>query len=138
MFVIDVNIDGLPTNFLLFRAGVPPQLAAMSLAYNVNLFGSLTHYASGQAAVSCTCMRSGSFIHAEHLLQRKQSCSNQPQLQYSRQSWVVLSALHSEHEHQQLGAATWSCHSVTLDFRASSVSARRLCAVRIITELTNF
>ncbi|KAF6232057.1 2-oxoglutarate/malate translocator [Scenedesmus sp. NREL 46B-D3] len=30
---------------------VPPQLAAMSLAYNVNLFGSLTHYASGQAAV---------------------------------------------------------------------------------------
>lgn len=32
-------------------AGVPPQLAALSLAYNVNLFGSLTHYASGQAAV---------------------------------------------------------------------------------------
>lgn len=32
-------------------AGVPPQLAAMSLAFNVNLFGSLTHYASGQAAV---------------------------------------------------------------------------------------
>jgi DASS family divalent anion:Na+ symporter len=30
---------------------VPPQLAALSLAYNVNLFGSLTHYASGQAAV---------------------------------------------------------------------------------------
>lgn len=36
--------------WLLF-AGVPPKLAAMSLAYNVNLFGSLTHYASGQAAV---------------------------------------------------------------------------------------
>lgn len=28
-------------------------LAAMSLAYNVNLFGSITHYASGQAAVYC-------------------------------------------------------------------------------------
>lgn len=33
--------------------GVPPVLAAMSLAYNVNLFGSITHYASGQAAVYC-------------------------------------------------------------------------------------
>jgi DASS family divalent anion:Na+ symporter len=31
--------------------GVPPQLAALSLAYTVNLFGSLTHFASGQAAV---------------------------------------------------------------------------------------
>lgn len=36
---------------LLLCAGVPPQLAVMSLAYNVNLFGSLSHYASGQAAV---------------------------------------------------------------------------------------
>ena len=26
-------------------------LAAMSLAYHINLFGSITHYASGQAAV---------------------------------------------------------------------------------------
>jgi len=33
-----------------FLLGVPPVLAAMSLAYSVNLFGSLTHYASGQAA----------------------------------------------------------------------------------------
>ncbi len=31
--------------------GVPPILAAMSLAYSINLFGSITHYASGQAAV---------------------------------------------------------------------------------------
>ncbi|GFH32755.1 uncharacterized protein HaLaN_32028, partial [Haematococcus lacustris] len=30
---------------------VPPVLAAMTLAYSINLFGSLTHYASGQAAV---------------------------------------------------------------------------------------
>lgn len=36
---------------LMISSGVPPQLAAMSLAFNVNLFGSLTHYASGQAAV---------------------------------------------------------------------------------------
>jgi hypothetical protein len=31
-------------------AGVPPVLAAITLAYSVNIFGSLTHYASGQAA----------------------------------------------------------------------------------------
>ena len=37
----------------MLAAGVPPVLAAMSLAYNVNLFGSITHYASGQAAVYC-------------------------------------------------------------------------------------
>lgn len=44
--------EGLITSTLLWlHAGIPPQLAAMSLAYNVNLFGSLTHYASGQAAV---------------------------------------------------------------------------------------
>jgi DASS family divalent anion:Na+ symporter len=36
---------------LMLAGGVPPKLAALSLAYNVNLFGSLTHYASGQAAV---------------------------------------------------------------------------------------
>lgn len=36
---------------MMLAAGVPPVLAAMSLAYNVNLFGSITHYASGQAAV---------------------------------------------------------------------------------------
>jgi DASS family divalent anion:Na+ symporter len=35
----------------ILSAGVPPQLAALSLAYNTNLFGSLTPYASGQAAV---------------------------------------------------------------------------------------
>lgn len=38
---------------LMLAAGVPPLLAAMSLAYNQNLFGSMTHYASGQAAVYC-------------------------------------------------------------------------------------
>jgi di/tricarboxylate transporter len=31
--------------------GVPSTLAAMSLGYSANLFGSLTHYASGPAAV---------------------------------------------------------------------------------------
>ena len=35
----------------MLAGGVPPMLAAMTLAYNVNLFGALTHYASGQAAV---------------------------------------------------------------------------------------
>ncbi|XP_071691631.1 dicarboxylate transporter 2.1, chloroplastic-like isoform X2 [Rutidosis leptorrhynchoides] len=32
-------------------AGVPGVLAALALAYNTNLFGALTHYGSGQAAV---------------------------------------------------------------------------------------
>eukprot|EP00798_Chlamydomonas_sp_ICE-L_P023569 gene23569-9093_t len=36
---------------MMLAAGVPPILAAMSLAYSINLFGSMTHYASGQAAV---------------------------------------------------------------------------------------
>lgn len=30
---------------------MPPVLAAVTLGYSVNLYGSLTHYASGQAAV---------------------------------------------------------------------------------------
>ncbi|GFR42213.1 hypothetical protein Agub_g3104 [Astrephomene gubernaculifera] len=36
---------------MMLAAGVPPVLAAMSLAYSINLFGSISHYASGQAAV---------------------------------------------------------------------------------------
>lgn len=36
---------------MMLSAGVPPVLAAMTLAYSINLFGSITHYASGQAAV---------------------------------------------------------------------------------------
>ena len=34
-----------------WAAGVPGTLAALSLAYVSNLFGSITHYSSGQAAV---------------------------------------------------------------------------------------
>jgi di/tricarboxylate transporter len=33
---------------MMLASGVPPILAAMSLAYSINLFGSITHYASGQ------------------------------------------------------------------------------------------
>lgn len=49
------QVGALYTAFcaMMLAAGVPPVLAAMSLAYNVNLFGSITHYASGQAAVYC-------------------------------------------------------------------------------------
>lgn len=49
------QVGALYTAFcaMMLSAGVPPVLAAMSLAYNVNLFGSITHYASGQAAVYC-------------------------------------------------------------------------------------
>ena len=35
---------------MMLVGDVPPVLAAMTLAYSVNLFGSITHYASGQAA----------------------------------------------------------------------------------------
>jgi hypothetical protein len=49
------QVGALYTAFcaMMLAAGVPPILAAMTLAYNVNLFGSITHYASGQAAVYC-------------------------------------------------------------------------------------
>ena len=36
---------------MMIAGGVPPKLAAISLAMNTNVFGGLTHYASGQAAV---------------------------------------------------------------------------------------
>ncbi|KAI8470394.1 MAG: Sodium/sulfate symporter [Monoraphidium minutum] len=47
------HIGALYTAFLslMIAGGVPPKLAALSLAYCVCLFGSTTHYASGQAAV---------------------------------------------------------------------------------------
>jgi hypothetical protein len=32
-------------------AGVPRALSALALAFNTNLFGAITHYSSGQAAV---------------------------------------------------------------------------------------
>lgn len=40
---------------LMISAQVPPLLAAMSLAFNTNLFGSITQFASGQAAVYYGC-----------------------------------------------------------------------------------
>jgi hypothetical protein len=52
-------------------AGVPPQLAVLSLAYNVNLFGSLTHYASGQAAVYC----SSGFIRTDDVFVKGFTCA---------------------------------------------------------------
>lgn len=39
------------TNLLSSPTGVPPRLAALSLAYNVCVNGALTQYASGQAVV---------------------------------------------------------------------------------------
>mmetsp|Transcript_31362 Transcript_31362/g.88958 ORF Transcript_31362/g.88958 Transcript_31362/m.88958 type:complete len:569 (+) Transcript_31362:37-1743(+) len=38
---------------MMLASGVPPVLAALSLAFNTNLFGVITHYSSGQAAVFC-------------------------------------------------------------------------------------
>lgn len=42
-----LHFDGLVP---YYRVGVPPVFAALGLAYVSNLFGSITHYASGQAA----------------------------------------------------------------------------------------
>ena len=35
---------------MMLASGTPPMLAALTLGFNTNLFGGLTHYASGQAA----------------------------------------------------------------------------------------
>ncbi|KAL6570746.1 cytochrome P450-dit2 [Orobanche gracilis] len=47
------HVGALYSAFLAMHlaAGVPGVLAALGLAYNTNLFGALTHYSSGQAAV---------------------------------------------------------------------------------------
>ncbi|KAK1417605.1 hypothetical protein QVD17_26735 [Tagetes erecta] len=47
------HVGALYSAFLAMHvaAGVPRVLAALVLAYNTNLFGALTHYSSGQAAV---------------------------------------------------------------------------------------
>ncbi|XP_039127670.1 dicarboxylate transporter 2.1, chloroplastic-like [Dioscorea cayenensis subsp. rotundata] len=47
------HVGALFSAFLAMHlaAGVPGVLAALALAYNTNLFGALTHYSSGQAAV---------------------------------------------------------------------------------------
>ncbi|KAF5444196.1 hypothetical protein F2P56_036690 [Juglans regia] len=47
------HVGALYSAFLAMHlaAGVPGMLAALALAYNTNLFGAITHYSSGQAAV---------------------------------------------------------------------------------------
>ncbi|KAF8730279.1 hypothetical protein HU200_017262 [Digitaria exilis] len=47
------HVGALYSAFLAMHvaAGVPGALSALALAFNTNLFGSLTHYSSGQAAV---------------------------------------------------------------------------------------
>lgn len=47
------HVGALYSAFLAMNlaAGVPGVVAALALAYNTNLFGALTHYSSGQAAV---------------------------------------------------------------------------------------
>lgn len=47
------HVGALYSAFLAMHlaAGVPGVMAALALAYNTNLFGALTHYSSGQAAV---------------------------------------------------------------------------------------
>lgn len=47
------HVGALFSAFLAMHiaAGVPGIVAALALAYNTNLFGALTHYSSGQAAV---------------------------------------------------------------------------------------
>lgn len=47
------HVGALYSAFLAMHiaAGVPGILAALALGYNTNLFGAITHYSSGQAAV---------------------------------------------------------------------------------------
>ena len=47
------HVGALFSAFLAMHlaSGVPGVLAALALAYNTNLFGAITHYSSGQAAV---------------------------------------------------------------------------------------
>ncbi|KQJ90598.1 dicarboxylate transporter 2.1, chloroplastic [Brachypodium distachyon] len=47
------HVGALYSAFLAMHvaAGAPPVLSALALAFNTNLFGALTHYSSGQAAV---------------------------------------------------------------------------------------
>lgn len=47
------HVGALYSAFLAMHlaSGVPGVLAALALAFNTNLFGSITHYSSGQAAV---------------------------------------------------------------------------------------
>lgn len=47
------HVGALYSAFLAMHiaSGVPTGLAALALAFNTNLFGGLTHYSSGQAAV---------------------------------------------------------------------------------------
>ena len=47
------HVGALYSAFLgmMLASGAPPVLAALTLAFNTNLFGAVTHYASGQSAV---------------------------------------------------------------------------------------
>eukprot|EP00873_Tetraselmis_striata_P037103 jgi/Tetstr1/457367/TSEL_043970.t1 len=47
------HVGALYTAFLgmMMAAGAPPVLAALTLGFNTNLFGGMTHFASGQSAV---------------------------------------------------------------------------------------
>lgn len=51
------HVGALYSAFLAMHiaSGVPTVLAALALAFNTNLFGGLTHYSSGQAAVYFGC-----------------------------------------------------------------------------------
>lgn len=51
------HVGALYSAFLAMHiaSGVPTVLAALVLAFNTNLFGALTHYSSGQAAVYYGC-----------------------------------------------------------------------------------
>lgn len=59
------HVGALYSAFLAMNiaSGVPGVLAALALAYNTNLFGALTHYSSGQAAV----YYGGACLPFEHL-----------------------------------------------------------------------
>ena len=47
------QVAALSTAFMamMMASGAPPVLAGLSMAFHTNLFGAITHYASGQGAV---------------------------------------------------------------------------------------
>jgi len=68
------HVGALYSAFLAMHraAGVPGTLAALALGYNTNLFGAITHYSSGQAAVYYGGLSLSK--HASHMISVFLSC----------------------------------------------------------------
>ncbi|KAK6156776.1 hypothetical protein DH2020_011024 [Rehmannia glutinosa] len=90
------HVGALFSAFLAMNlaSGVPGVLAALGLAYNTNLFGALTHYSSGQAAVYF----GGTAIFSSILISVAFSCFSRLILWISSKSLSI--AFTATHTHQ--------------------------------------